>query len=481
MAPAPSGFLHLGNVRTFLFDYLYARGHGGALVLRIEDTDAARSTPAAEEYIRDALHWLGIDWDEGPDVGGPFGPYRQSEREGLHREAAHALKSTNHAYDCFCTTEELAAERSEQDARGEPPRYSRRCLTLTESEKAVFRQEGREPAMRFLVPDGQTIAWNDLVYEHVSFQSDDIGDFVILRPNGAPIYNLANVVDDHGMQITVGLRSQSHLSNTPRQLLLYDALGWDPPAFVHVPDVSDLQGRKLGKRYGAKGVTEYRAEGYLPEAVVNYMALLGWSSPTEEELLSLEELCRQFSFDRVQRSNAAFDGERLEWFNSQYLRRIPIDDLVDRAIPFCEEAGLFVEAEVDRARSLLQRAMPLVQERVRTLVAIPTMVDFFFRDPCPKLDQLKIKEYAPSQVAAALESAANTLAALDPWTSDSIVSAVTETASTCGWTRGDLFIAIRVAITGRTVSPPLTESMEIVGRDGCIGRMRNAMEVLSRG
>jgi nondiscriminating glutamyl-tRNA synthetase len=340
MAPAPSGFLHLGNVRTFLFDYLYARGHSGTLVLRIEDTDADRSTSEAEAYISDALHWLGIDWDEGPDVDGEYGPYRQSERQESHRATALHLVSTGHAYECFCTPEELNAERAEQQARGQAPRYSGRCFRLSTVEKSAFRAEGRVPAIRFHVPEGETVAWDDLVYEHVSFQSDDLGDFIILRPNGAPIYNLANVVDDHGMRITVGLRSQSHLSNTPRQILMYRALGWDPPQFAHVPDVNDLQGRKMGKRYGAKGVTDYRNEGYLPEAVVNYMALLGWSSPSEEEFLSMEDLCRQFTFDRVQRSNAAFDPERLEWFNAQYIRKLPVPVLLDRAEPFLEAAGL---------------------------------------------------------------------------------------------------------------------------------------------
>lgn len=340
MAPAPSGFLHIGNVRTFLFDYLYAQRYEADLVLRIEDTDAERSTPQAEAYIIDCLHWLGIEWQEGPDIGGQYGPYRQSEREDSHSATALSLLASGHAYECFCTPQELEQERKGQEAQGQAPRYSGRCCRLSEPEKEAFRDEGRIASIRFHAPSSREVAWQDLVYERVAFESDDIGDFIILRSNGTATYNLANVADDHNMRISVGLRSQSHLSNSPRQIMLYEALEWPIPDFAHVPDVLDMQGRKMGKRLGAKGVTEYRDEGYLPEALVNYMALLGWSSPSHEEFLSTDDLRREFSLDRVQKSNAAFDPARLEWFNAQYIRGLPVEDLIDRAAPFLEKAGL---------------------------------------------------------------------------------------------------------------------------------------------
>ena len=256
------------------------------------------------------------------------------------------------------------------------------------------------------MPENQELAWDDLVYGHVSFQSSDLGDFVILRANGAPIYNLANVVDDHGMEISVSLRSQSHLSNTPRQILLYRALGWTPPAFAHVPDVNDLEGRKLSKRYGAKSVLEYRAEGYLPEAIVNYIALLGWSSPTDEEFLSMAQLRTLFSFDRVQRSNAAFDPERLEWFNSQYMKRLPAGILAERSIRFLEEAGVPICSNQAEATRRMEAILPLVVERVRILAEIPPMVEFFFRDPEGlSVGSFKIRQFSATQVGEALEHA----------------------------------------------------------------------------
>jgi nondiscriminating glutamyl-tRNA synthetase len=478
MAPAPSGFLHLGNIRTFLFDYLYAGSKAGALVLRIEDTDASRSTEEAESYIADSLHWLGIDWTEGPDVGGPFSPYRQSEREESHRKAAYDLLGRNAAYECFCTSEELEAERRDQQSRGQAPRYSGRCYRLSDAEKDAFRGKGRIPSIRFHLPAGQEIAWDDMVYGHVSFQADDLGDFIILRANGAPIYNLANVVDDHAMGISVVLRSQSHLSNTPRQMVLYEALGWEIPNFAHVPDVNDLQGRKMGKRYGAKGVPEYRAEGYLPEAIVNYIALLGWSPPTPDEFHLLSDLEQLFSFDRVQRSNAAFDPERLEWFNSQYIRRLTAETIAQRAIPFLRAAAVPIQGS-DSALPQLIRIMPLVQERVRTLAEIPEMVRFFYESPRLNADSFASSATTSESLATALTTTADDLSVVERWTPETVLSQAKSTAQRIGWKHGDLLRAVRTAITGRSVSPPLTESMEILGRADSIRRLRSAAQILA--
>lgn len=480
MAPSPSGFLHLGNVRTFLFDYLYARGHNGDLILRVEDTDADRSTDEAEQYLSDALRWLGIRWSEGPDVGGPHAPYRQSQRTALHREAANHLLLSGAAYECFCTESDLKQERLEQQARREAPRYSGRCYGISSFQREALIEEGRVPAIRFRVPLSQQLGWDDLVYGYTEFLSDDIGDFVILRANRSPIYNLANVVDDHDMKVTIALRGQSHLSNTPRQMMLYRALGWPVPAFAHVPDVLDLQGRKMGKRFGAKGISEYRDEGYLSAAIVNYVAFLGWSSPSDEEFLSIEELSRQFSFDRVQRSNAAFDPARLEWFNSQYIRRMNIADLCRASAPFVEKYGLtdgYVSPE--KATIQLERILPLIRERVRTLAEIPPMIAFFFtQDIQTPTSLFEIGGYSRRQIAAALRHACQALAGAQVWSSDAILDTVTDVAKQIGWKRGDLFMAMRIALTGRTVSPPLPESMEILERPTSVFRMEAAIATL---
>jgi nondiscriminating glutamyl-tRNA synthetase len=478
MAPAPSGFLHLGNVRSFLFDYLYAKGHSGELVLRIEDTDADRSSPASETYLIECLHWLGIEWDEGPDIGGPYGPYRQSEREDLHTEAGKSLLDLGRAYECFCTREELEAERRDQESRNQAPRYSGKCRNLTEDQRRDLRAEGRIPSIRFLVPKGQPIGWNDLVYGEITFQSEDIGDFVILRPNGAPIYNLANVVDDHGMQITIALRGQSHLPNTPRQIMLYEALGWPIPQFAHVPDVLDKQGRKMGKRFGAKGVTEYRDEGYLSEAVVNYMALLGWSSPKDEEFLSMTELCEQFSFERVQRSNAAFDETRLEWFNGQYIRRLAPAELAARARPFLAEAGLIEMGEESSTTERLIEITSLAQERVRTLAEVPTMVGFFFTAPEYSMEGFAIKQRTPRDTAKVLGELGSRLSVIE-WKDEGIVGAVDRVSEQTGWKRGEVFMALRIATTGRSVTPPLAESMIILGQEECLRRVTAAARFLN--
>ncbi len=483
MAPSPTGFLQLGNVRTFLFDYLYARGHDGALVLRIEDTDAERSTPEAEAYLVDALHWLGIQWDEGPDIGGAHGPYRQTERTG-YREVAARLTETGHAYECFCTREELEQDRRQQQERGEAPRYSGRCYGLSEEQRARLRAEGREASIRFHVPTGRSISWNDRVYGHTSFEGDALGDFVILRPNGLPIYNFANVVDDHEQEITIVVRGQQHLSNTPLQILLYEALDWSIPEFAHLPDVLDQNRQRLAKRRGAKGVTEYREEGYLPEAVVNVLALLGWSPPGGEEFLSLDDLCRQFSFDRVQRSNAAFDPARLDWFNGQYIRRMPLTDLIVAAAPFLQRTGLVPTgalSEEERAR--LSRILPHVRERVRTLAEIPSMVEFLYRDPSGLgVDSFQVKDLKRrdlAQTSEALEAVQDAVDRLEEWTPEALLAAMDGVAVRLDWRRGELLMAVRIAITGKTVTPPLIESLEVLGRAVTMARLERARRALA--
>ena len=335
------------------------------------------------------------------------------------------------------------------------------------------------PSIRFYVPPGRELVWEDLVYGFTSFQSNDLGDFVIRRANGSPIYNFANVVDDHDMEISVALRGQSHLTNTPRQMLLYEALGWAAPQFAHVPDVLDSQGRKMGKRFGAKGVTEYRDDGYLPEAVVNYLALLGWSSPSDDEFLSMDELAKQFSFDRVQRSNATFDPDRLEWFNAQYIRRMPIEQFVDAVTPFLHREGLHMPGTSSDERERLRLILPLVHERVRTLAQVPPLLTFFYSE-ISDLDasSFRVKQHSANEIGAALNRITDSLSGLTSWTADEILAAATGSAESMQWKRGDLLMAMRVAITGREVTPPLTESMELLGKPVSLDRLRKASTLL---
>jgi glutamyl-tRNA synthetase len=338
-APSPTGYLHVGGARTALYNYLFARGQGGTFVLRIEDTDAARSTDESVTAILDSMRWLGLEWDEGPDVGGPFGPYFQSQRRDLYRRWADALLESGRAYRCYCTAAELEARREQQLARGEPPRYDVRCRGLDESQRSALEAEGRTPAVRFALPDAGETAWDDVVRGRVAFQNDQLDDFVALRSDGLPTYNFACVVDDHAMEITHVVRGDDHISNTPRQILLYQALGWTPPAFAHVPMILGSDGTRLSKRQGAVSVAAYRELGYLPSALDNFLALLGWAFDGKRELFTLDELVRSFQLERVGSNPAVFNLQKLEWINAQHLKMLTEEQRVALARAYLESRG----------------------------------------------------------------------------------------------------------------------------------------------
>ncbi|MDQ2965031.1 MAG: glutamate--tRNA ligase, partial [Chloroflexota bacterium] len=384
-APSPTGPLHIGGVRTALFNYLFARRRGGTFVLRIEDTDAARSTPEYERDILTGLAWTGMTWDEGPEPDGaadlgPFGPYRQQAKFGRYREVADQLVADALAYPCYCTPEELDAERKRQEAAHEPPRYSGRCGTLTQEQRAAFEAEGRKPAIRFRVGD-RTVGFDDLVRGHVEFDSTNLGgDFVILRADRTPLYHFTVVVDDADMEISHVIRGEEHLSNTPKHILLFEALGHAIPQFAHLPLILNADRTKMSKRKSQTALAEYIAEGFIREALVNYLALLGWSTGTEEEILSLEELERRFDLDHVQKGGAVFDRERLEWVNGQWIRRLAPEDLVDRLRPFLEAER--AAGRIDRLPTddEIRALLPVVQERLPTLGAIGDLIGFLFVD-----------------------------------------------------------------------------------------------------
>ncbi|HUG49304.1 MAG TPA: glutamate--tRNA ligase, partial [Candidatus Limnocylindria bacterium] len=385
IAPSPTGPLHLGTARTALFNYLFARHHGGTFILRLEDTDVARSSLDYERDILENLHWLRLTWDEGPEVAGqpargPFGPYRQMQRLERYAAAAARLLAEDKAYHCYCTPDELAADKRAQEAARQPPHYVGRCARLTADERRAREAEGRKPVIRFRVGEG-VVAFDDIVRGHVEIDTTALGgDLVIVRSDGTPLYHFCVVVDDVEMEISHVIRGEDHLSNTPKHILLFRALGADVPVFAHLPLILNPDRTKMSKRKVQTAIADYRAQGFLPEALVNYLALLGWSSGTEEEIFGLDELVERFDLARVQSAGAVFDRERLEWLNGQWIRRLPEDELADRALPFLarrlEEAHARGAGARQPTADDLLALMPIVRERLATLGAVGDMLDF---------------------------------------------------------------------------------------------------------
>jgi len=486
IAPSPTGPLHIGTARTALFNYLFARHTGGTFVLRLEDTDVARSSIAYEKDILDGLHWLGLTWDEGPDVAGgpdrgPFAPYRQMQRLATYAEAAARLLAEDKAYPCYCTPDELEAERRRQEAAHLPPRYSGRCANLTSAERAALEAEGRRPALRFRVAPG-VVAFDDIVRGHVEIDASALGgDLVIVRADGTPLYHFTVVVDDAAMQISHVIRGEDHLSNTPKHILLFRALGYPEPAFAHLPLILNPDRTKMSKRKSQTAIGDYIAEGFVPEAMVNYLALLGWSTGTEEEVLSLDELVERFELEQVNKAGAVFDRERLEWLNGQWIRRLPAAELVDRLRPFLEADMVAGRIERMPSDDEIAALVPLVQERLPVLGAITDLVGFLFVESVPLDPALLVpKRWDAATALAGLRAAREAIAANGEIAFDhgGLEAALRGLAETRGWKAGDLFMAIRVALTGRTATPPLFESMVALGYRRTLDRLDRAVAVL---
>ncbi|MFB3739771.1 MAG: glutamate--tRNA ligase, partial [Candidatus Velamenicoccus archaeovorus] len=415
-APAPSGSLHVGNARTGLFSWAFARHHGGSFVLRVEDTDVSRVTEEAYHGVLGALRWLGIDWDEGPDVGGPHAPYRQSQRLGLYREMTERLLSQGDAYPCYCTEAELEERRRDALARGAPPPNDR-CRNLTAAERAAFEAEGRPHAVRFRMPE---VEWrtDDLVKGEVRWAPGHLKDFVLLRSDGSPVFLLAVAVDDMLMGITHVIRGDDLLDSAPRNTAVIQALGGTPPRYAHVPQVNGADGKPLSKRHGSTSVEAFREQGFLPEALMNYLALLGWSKDAETTFVSRDELVEAFTLERVSKNPARFDVDKLEWMNNHYVRSLEDDDLAARCLHFLSAAGLSPEPV------LLRRAMPLVKERMHHLTQSVDLLRFLFTD------DVVPDEKANAEIAKAppgyLLTVAEALATVEPWTTEAISSRLEE-------------------------------------------------------
>ena len=482
--PSPTGEPHVGNIRTALFNWLLARHHGGQFIVRIEDTDQARAVEGAEELIFEALRWLGIDWDEGPDVGGPHEPYRQSERLELYRERVQQLLAADAAYACVCSPERLDAMRKEQQARKQPPGYDGRCRALSkeELEAAVAANEGRH-VVRFKMPlEGETVV-PDALRGEVRFENRLLDDHVILKADGFPTYHLASVVDDNAMQISHVLRGEEWISSAPRHVREYEAFDWEPPVFVHLPIILGPDKGKLSKRHGATSLREYAAEGYLPEALTNFLALLGWSKDDHTVLMTREEMIEAFDVDGIGVTSAMFDMERLREMNGEYIRALAGDAFLERGEPFLEEA---LPAEVERPldTSGLRPIAREIQERVKLLSEFPDYTDFFFlRGPLSYAnEELMGKGYRdnPSAALAALEATMRQLEDVEPWTNDGVEGALRALAEELGVKPGVLFTPIRVALTGKRVAPPLFETVTTLGRDLTVERLNQAAERLAR-
>ncbi len=477
-APSPTGKPHVGNIRTAMFNWLMARRHGGTLVLRIEDTDVARRVEGAEAAIMDGLRWLGLDWDEGPDVGGEYGPYYQSERLDLYRQAASRLVEQGDAYYCYCSPERLEDVRKQRAASKETTAYDRHCRDLSPAERAEKEAEGIVPVVRFKVPlEGKT-TFNDLIYGDVTFEHATIDDFVLLKSDGYPTYHLANVVDDSAMKISHVIRAEEWISSTPRHLLIYRALGLEPPRYVHHPMILGPDRAKLSKRHGDVSIIDYREHGYLPETMLNFLALIGWSLDDKTEIMTRQELIDSFSLDRIGRTGAVFNKDKLDWMNGVYIRGLDIDDLTQRVLPFLEK-GLPPEVKRPLDADYIRRMMPLIRERINTLEEAATYADFFFIDTPEYETSLLIgKKMTGETSLEALKAAEERLAQLAAFDHDILEETLRSLAGELGLKAGQLFGLLRTAATGRTATPPLFETMGVLGKERCLKRIKLAITKL---
>src|SRR5712691_11216709 len=464
-APSPTGALHIGSVRTTLYNYLFARQRDGTLILRVEDTDQDRLVAGAIDSIYDGLHCLGIKSDEGPLEGGPYAPYVQSERLPLYQKHAQELVEKGAAYYCFCSKERLAALRAEQEARHELTRYDRHCRNIPPDE-AAERAKTEPHVIRQKVPDEGTLAIDDLVHGRIEWQVNTIEDQVLLKSDGFPTYHLAVVVDDRVMGITHIMRGEEWIASVPKHLLIYRAFGWDVPPMAHVPDVLGPDGKKLSKRHGSTAVSEFKEQGYLPEALINFLALIGWSPGTEDEVFSVDDLVKVWTLERVQKAGGKWDKDRLDYFNGVWIRRLPDEELVRRLRDF-------VPGEWDEA--LLRKVVPLIRERMKTLAEAKDQIAFLFTDQLEYSPTLLVpKKQSASMASNALARAAAALRAAQPFTSATIDHALRAVADELGLPVKDFTHPVRVVVTGRTVGPPMFESLELLGRERTLARIDRA-------
>jgi nondiscriminating glutamyl-tRNA synthetase len=473
-APSPTGFLHIGSVRTALYNWLFARHNKGTFVLRIEDTDEVRSTKESVEAILEGMKWLGLDWDEGPGKDGNYGPYFQMERLDIYKKYADQLIKEGKAYYCYCTAEELAARREEAVKEKRPPKYDGRCRQLSEEQKKKYELEGRSKVVRFKTASSGKTKINDLIRGEIEFDNAVLDDFVLLKSNGTPIYNFANVIDDSLMKITHIIRGDDHISNTPRQVLLYEALGFNLPEFAHGPMIHGADGSRLSKRHGATSVEQYKEEGYLPEALRNYLLLLGWSTTESQQIFTLSEMIEKFSLEGCGKSPAVFDLQKLLWMNGEYIRQTNLDRLVELAIPYLEKAGLINK---DVHYQELKNIIALEQQRIRLIAEIPQLVDFFLKEEVrfdeKAVDKVLKKDYVPGMLKIIREKFSQ-IAEAD-FKTEKLETLTRQIAEELNIKTNQVFHPVRVSVSGRTVGPGLFEMLEVLGKETVLKRLEKVL------
>lgn len=473
-APSPTGHLHIGNARTALFNYLFARNNNGKFVIRIEDTDKKRNIEGGEESQLKYLKWLGMDWDESIDKEGPYGPYRQSERNEIYKKYYTDLLERGLAYKCYCTEEELEAEREAQIARSEMPRYSGKCSHLTKEEQERLEKEGRKPSIRFKVPAGKVYTFNDMVKGTVSFESDGIGDFVIVKNDGTPTYNFAVAIDDYLMKISHVLRGDDHISNTPKQLMIFEAFDWEPPVYGHMTLIVNENRKKLSKRDESiiQFIEQYEELGYLPEALFNFIALLGWSPVGEEEIFSKDQLIEMFDPNRLSKSPAVFDKQKLTWMNNQYMKKLDLSKVVELSLPHLVKANRVKEPLSDQDYKWVERLVALYHEQMSYGAEIVELSEMFFKDEIEynrEAREVLEEEHVNEVLSTFLEE----IEKLQVFEADEIKAAIKAVQKATGQKGKKLFMPIRVAVTGQTHGPELPNTIELLGKDRVIRRLES--------
>ena len=484
-APSPTGVMHIGGLRTALYDWFLARQTGGQFILRIEDTDRNRYDPDAEWHIKESLNWLGLDLDEGPDIGGPHAPYTQSERLESYADAASKLIDSGHAYYDDTQSDELAALRQRQQATGQAPGYDNRGRYRMPEQIQESRDRGLDVVVRFKVPDHGDVQVEDEVRGRLKFDLSLLADFVILKSDGYPTYHLAHVVDDYEMGITHVIRGEEWIPSLPRHVLIQEALGIPTPKYVHVPLIIAQDGAKLSKRHGAQSALEYRDAGYTPDAVLNYLALLGWSPGDDTEIMSRGEIASRFDINRILSHPAKFSAQKLEWMNQQHIMKAEEDSLADMMMPYLErpedDGGLPEEVDRPINRAVVKSMVPVLRERIKVLPDVVALIDFLFvAEVHPNPEEMIGRRMDEEMVLTSLTASIDALSSVEPFTSDEIERALRGLTSSTGLKAGQLFTPIRVALTAKRIAPPLFESMEVLGRERTLERMRKGLDTFAR-
>lgn len=479
--PSPTGALHIGGVRTALFDWLFARNTGGKFILRIEDTDKSREVPGSVEEIQETLRWYGLDWDEGPGVGGDYGPYIQSERLDIYKQYAEQLIASGHAYRAYDTEERLKAMREDQQKRGLPTGYDRRHRYLSAEERAEYERSGAPSVVRFAIPTEGETTFTDAVYGQITYKNKVLDDQILLKSDGFPTYHLASVVDDHLMKISHVLRGEDWIPSAPLHILLYQAFGWEPPVFVHLANLLGKDRKKLSKRNGDAAALAFRDMGYLREALINFLALQGWSPREERDLFTLDEMIEKFSIEGLLNHSPITDREKLDWFNGQYIRALSLSDLTRRCLPFLHAAGLAPEQPSEETLGYIERVIALEQERIHTLADAPVLAGFFLKaDDAYEFDEKAVaKWFAHPGVGDRLRAVRSGYEALTEWNAVTTEAVVRDVIAQFGVKNGEVIHPVRVALSGQTTGPGLFELIDVLGKERSLRRLDRALALVT--